>query len=110
VRDAALFGLGFGFGLRRAELVDLEVADFDTDSGQLAVRRGKGRKARVAHVSSGCRPAVDEWLKARRGAPGSILVPVGKGGMFDCRRMSDHAVYLACRKRAEQAGIKPFSP
>jgi site-specific recombinase XerD len=24
--------------------------------------------------------------------------------------MTDHAVFLACRKRAEQAGIKPFSP
>ena len=54
-RDAALFALGFGSGLRRAELVDRDLSDFVSDSGELKVRRGKGRKARVAHVSPGRR-------------------------------------------------------
>lgn len=109
-RDGALFALGFGCGLRRAELVDLEVADFSPESGELRVRRGKGRKARVAHVSAGCRPALDEWLAVRGELPGALLVPINKGGRVSLRRVTDHAVYLACRKRAEQAGIKPFSP
>jgi len=109
-RDAALFALGFGCGLRRAELVDVEMADFSPDSGELRIRRGKGRKARVAHVSPGCRPALDEWLERRADTPGALLVPVNKGGAIDLRRMCDHAIFLACRRRAAQAGIKPFSP
>jgi integrase/recombinase XerD len=109
-RDAALFALGFGCGLRRAELADLELADFSHESGELRVRRGKGRKARVGHVSPGCRPALDEWLGRRGDTPGALLVPINKGGAIEVRRMTDHAVFLACRKRAEQAGIKPFSP
>ncbi len=109
-RDAALFALGFGCGLRRAELVDLELRDFDRESGELAVRRGKGRKARVCHVSAGCRPAVDEWLRLRGDEPGALLVPVAKGGRLEHRRMTDHAVYLACHRRADQAGVKAFSP
>ena len=109
-RDAAMFALGFGCGLRRAELVDLELADFIADSGELRVRRGKGRKARVAHISAGCRPALEEWLRLRGSAPGSMLVPVRKGGTIELRRMTDHAVFLACRRRAKQAGIKDFSP
>src|SRR5690606_14001668 len=109
-RDAALFALGFGCGLRRAELTDLEVADFSPESGELRVRRGKGRKARVTHVSPGCRPALDEWLERRGDAPGPLLCPVRKGGTVELRRMTDHAVFLACRRRAHQAGIKPFSP
>lgn len=109
-RDAALFALGFGGGLRRAELVALDLADYSAATGELRVRRGKGRKARVAHVSEGCRPALDEWLGLRGDAPGSLLCPVNKSGRIDLRRMTDHAVFLACRKRAEQAGIKPFSP
>ena len=109
-RDAALFALGFGCGLRRAELVDLAVSDFSPESGELRVRRGKGRKARLAHVSPGCRPAVDEWLRLRGDAPGPLLVPVRKGGTIEHRRMTDHAVFLACRRRATQAGVKEFSP
>ncbi len=108
--DAAVFTLGFGCGLRRAELVDLELTDFSPETGELRIRRGKGRKARVAHVSPGCRPALDEWLERRGATPGAILVPVNKGGTIELRRMCDHSIFLACRKRAEQAGIKPFSP
>ena len=37
-------------------------------------------------------------------------MPVNKGGAIEIRRMTDHAVFLAWRRRAEQAGIKPFSP
>ncbi len=109
-RDAALFALGFGCGLRRAELVDLASWDFSPESGELRVRRGKGRKSRLAHVSAGCRPALDEWLRLRGDEPGALLVPVRKGGRIEHRRMADHAVFLACRRRAMQAGIKPFSP
>ena len=109
-RDAALFALGFGCGLRRAELANLDQGDYAGESGELKVRRGKGRKARLAHVSPGCRPALDEWLQLRGDASGALLCPVNKGGRIELRRITDHAVYLACRKRAEQAGIKPFSP
>jgi integrase len=109
-RDAALFALGFGCGLRRAELVALDLADFSPDTGELRVRRGKGRKARVAHVSPGCRPALDEWIRLRGDEPGALLCPVDKGGTIDRRRMTDHAIYLACHRRAEQAGIQAFSP
>jgi integrase len=109
-RDAALFALGFGCGLRRAELVELDLADFSWETGELRVRRGKSRKARVAHVSPGCRPALDEWLEARGDVPGALLCPVAKGGRIEIRRMTDHAVFLACCRRAEQAGIKRFSP
>lgn len=85
-RDAALFALGFGCGLRRAELVDLEVADFSTELGELRIRRGKGRKARVSHVSPGCRPALDEWLRLHGAVPSPLLVPVRKGGAIELRR------------------------
>lgn len=109
-RDAALFALGFGCGLRRSELVALDLVDLSPETGELRVRRGKGRKARVCHVSAGCRPALDEWLRLRGDAPGALLCPVDKGGTIHVRRMSSHAVYLVCQKRAEQAGLKSFAP
>jgi integrase len=110
VRDGALFALGFGCGLRRAEIVALDVTDFDIETGELRIRVGKGRKARLGHVSAGVRPALDEWLRLRGDPSGPLLAPVNKGGRIVLRRLSSHAVYLVCRKRAEEAGISTFSP
>lgn len=110
VRDGAIFALGFGCGLRRAEMVALDVSDFDAQTGELRIRVGKGRKARLGHVSAGVRPALDEWLRLRGELSGPLLTPVNKGGRILLRRMSSHAVYLVCRKRAEEVGISTFSP
>jgi len=64
-RDAALLAVLYGGGLRRAELVNLDVRDYDAASGTLHIRRGKGRKARSVPVVNGTKDALDDWLKAR---------------------------------------------
>ena len=42
VRDAAIIGLLYSCGLRRAELVGLDTEDYDTEAGTLEIRRRKG--------------------------------------------------------------------
>lgn len=109
-RDGALFAIALGCGLRRTEIADLDLADFDPATGELRVLLGKGRKARVVHVSAGVRPALDEWLRCRGELAGPLLAPVNKGGRILLRRLSTHAVFLVCRKRAAEAGVPLFSP
>ncbi len=109
-RDASIFVLGMTCGLRRAEMAALDLEDYDRETGELRVRRGKGRKARLVHVSTGCRAALDDWLHERGDVTGPLLCPVNRGGNITPRRISDHVVFVVCRKRAEQAGIQPFSP
>lgn len=110
VRDAALLALLYGAGLRRSEAVSLDLGDYATNTGQLTVRRGKGRKARVVYATNGGRSALDAWATLRGSAPGPLLCPVNKGGRISVRRMSDQAVLYRLRVRAAAAGVAAFTP
>lgn len=130
-RDAAAFALLYACGLRRSELVGLDVADYDPES--LAVRvRGKGDKERLVYAEGGADRAINAWLALRTGADGSwepeesgtdggaLLVPVNKGGRIILSRdedglsrparMSDQAIYGMIRRRQREAGVKHLSP
>lgn len=109
-RDAALLAVLYGAGLRRAELVALDLADYNADSGALTVRSGKGNKARQVYATNGARTALAQWLKTRGADPGPLFLPIARGGRVQGRRMTDQAVLVILRKRAEEAGVKQFSP
>jgi integrase len=109
-RDAALLAVLYGAGLRRSEVVSLDLADYDQESGALTVRAGKGRKDRVAYATNGSRRALQAWLAVRGTDPGPLFLPVRKGGTVENRRMTDQAVLVILAKRAKQAGVRSFSP
>ena len=109
-RDAALLALLYGAGLRRSEAVSLDLGDYSTDTGELMVRRGKGRKARTVYATNGGRSALEAWIMARGSEPGPLLCPVNKGGRVSLRRMTDQAVLYRLRSRAAAAGVAAFTP
>jgi len=109
VRDAAIFALLYGAGLRRAELVALDREDYNADTGELRVR-GKGNKERIVWVTGGAQDAMSDWLVIRGDAPGPLFWPVNKGGHLSAKRMTAQAIYNMLRKRAAQAGVADFSP
>jgi integrase/recombinase XerD len=79
-RDAAFLSLLYASGLRRAEAVALELADLDPVSGQLRVRRGKGRKPRPVSLPASALPALRDWLEVRGDEPGPLFCAVLKNG------------------------------
>lgn len=109
-RDSALLAVLYNCGLRRSEVVSLDVADFDATTGGLQVRSGKGNKARVTYAAQASKQALEQWLAARGEAPGPLFCPVNKGGTIAVRRMSDQAIRKIMRKRAAEAGVAHFSP
>jgi len=109
-RDAALFAVLLGCGLRRAEAVALNVGDL-ADGGVL-VQLGKGRKARRVPMPSGTRQAVAAWLAVRgEAAADAPLItsldrrPSQRGG-----RISDQAVLHILLRRAALVGVVNLSP
>ncbi len=103
-RDAALFGVLFGCGLRRSEVVALDLAALQEDEGGLRVR-GKGDKDRLCYLTNGSADAVAAWVAVRGSAPGPLFVRIGKGSRMTEARLSDQAVRFILEARADQAGI-----
>lgn len=112
-RDAAVIALLYGAGLRRGDVVGLNMSDFEEETGTLTIRSGKGRKDRTAHTTNGSHEALVAWLDVRGREPGPVpfLNPVNKAGKIARRqRLSPQAVYLILDRRAKQASVAKCSP
>jgi integrase len=107
-RNGALLGLLYGGGLRRAEVVGLDLDNFDRETNVLIIK-GKGNKERKGFVTNGCLDALEAWLAFRGSEPGPLLFPVRKGGVIQRRRMSDGAVAEVVGRLAATAKIATFS-
>jgi integrase len=109
-RDAAIIALLRGTGMRRSEAVALDLADYDSATGALTIRNGKGKKERLTYVVGGAKAALDEWITVRGQATGPLFYGVAKGGRLVVRRLADQAIAVICAARATAAGVPPFTP
>jgi integrase len=109
VRDAAMISILMA-GLRRSEVVNLDISDFDPKTGGLTIRRGKGMKDRITYLPQGASAAVQDWLAIRGDEPGPLLYPVDKAGRIPTRRLTDQAVMFVLQKRAAESSVAAFSP
>jgi len=108
-RDAAVLAVMYACGLRREEIVNLDLDDYNQESGRLVVS-GKRRKDRTAYLLNGASRALNDWLDVRNLEPGPLFMPINKAGVVQYRRMSTQAIYNLLEKRAKQAGVDSFSP
>lgn len=108
-RDAAILAVLYSAGLRREELVNLDLGSYNRETGKLMVR-GKRSKVRTAYLVNGASLAMSDWLKIRRNEPGPLFLPVNKGGTIGTSRLTCQAVYNLLQKRAGEAGCRSFSP
>ncbi len=107
VRDAAILGLGVLGGLRRAEIAGLQVEQYR--DGVLWVT-GKRNKTRTVPVASGVDDALADWMHMRSDIPGPLFLAINKGGRILDEGLTTTAIYKMVVKRAQQAGVKAFSP
>ncbi len=101
LRDLAMFELMYSSGLRRAELIGLNVGAVDMEAGEVTVI-GKGRKTRIVPVGRQALAAVRAWQDARAALAGDTpaLFLGARGG-----RIGATAVRLALNKLAVRQGV-----
>jgi len=107
-RDRALLAVLYGCGLRRAELVELELVDYDAGARTLRVR-GKGDKERSAHVAGGA-AALATWLTVRGTQGDPLFVAVDRFDRVVVRKLSEQAVRTILKRLARRAEVASFSP
>lgn len=105
LRDAALFEVLYGCGLRVSECVGLDLLDVQGD--EILVREGKGRKDRVVPLGSKARDAIGAWCAVR-----SQLRPDGEQLFVNARggRLDPRSVRRQLDRYATQVGIGKTHP
>lgn len=83
-RDRLIFELLYGCGLRAAELVGLNLEDFDWTDRWVRVR-GKGRKERQVPFGARAAEALEKYLQARASWGGQALLLNQRGGRLTVR-------------------------
>jgi integrase/recombinase XerD len=108
-RDAAIISLMVSCGLRRNEVVSLDLIDYDITNDQMVVN-GKGNKQRLAYVLNETADAMLDWLIVRGEEPGPMFLPINRADKLMNRRLSGHTIYDMLLRRGIEAGIGEFSP
>jgi len=100
-RDRALLTVLIYQGLRRAEVLGLQLGDVDLEAMTLLVRRGKGGTSRLLPLAQPAATAVADWLEMRPKCPTSALF-VTRGG----RPMSVKDLQRMFRRTVARAGLR----
>ena len=100
VRDYAILMIFLNCGIRRSELVGLNVTDVYEDRLRVI---GKGNKERFVYFGTPCRKAIDAYLEKRKN-----MILTDNRALFGSRngnRISVTAVHRLVEKALKQAGL-----
>jgi len=104
IRDRALLRLLYDLGLRRAEVVGLDVEDVDLLAETVAVL-GKGRTQKVTlTLPPATRAALAEWLTVRGMQFGPLFTSLDRASRG--RRLSGMGLYLVVRQIGERVNLR----
>ena len=95
----------YGTGVRRAELARLQIPDIDSRRMVIHIRGGKGRKDRDVMLSPTLLEALRDYWRGLKRKPTCWLFPGGRGHTSK-HPITAKAVYYACHKAAQHAGLQ----
>lgn len=103
-RDRAIIRLLWDLGLRRGEVVSLDLEHLDSERGRLAVlgKRRSGREWETLPPES--LAALSMWLGWRGSEPGPLFLNLDRAGKGS--RLTTTSVYRMIRARGKAAGVE----
>ena len=109
-RDHSMISVMYSLGLRRSEIVSLDIGDYSSSEKRLTIRAGKGNKDRISPVTDYLADSLESWTLARGSWDGPLFLPVSKSGSPRWDRMTDQGVLYILQRRGREAGIESFTP
>ena len=110
MRDAALLGILFGCGPRRAEVVTIDINKTNFSDRSIKVI-GKGNKERELEMPPRTIDLVKTWLEESGLQFGPLFRPVNRWNQVaEDRRLTARGVYDIVIRRVKQAGLDKASP
>ena len=100
-RDKAMLLFLLDSGVRHQELTDLQVGDVDLNTGQVIVKRGKGRKGRVVFIGAKTKRALLAYFRHYPNRNNDSPLWLTR----DREQLSKSGIREIVRRRALQAGI-----
>jgi len=99
IKHRLLLKLTYSAGLRRSEVIAIQLADFDWKNMQLLVRQGKGNKDRYTVLARSLKPDFDQYVSHY--SPQKFLLHGNKKG----QPLSEHSTSWIMDQAIARAGI-----
>lgn len=110
-RDWCLIGLMFWCGLRRGELLGMEVADLRLSKGEILIRQGKSRSQRPAYLLDDLAGGLRYYLQVRPLWSGPELwYAYNKARNAVAGPLSTTGLRLMLSRRCKRAGVRFLNP
>lgn len=107
IRDRAILEVLYATGIRRAELLGLNIYNADLKTATLKIENGKGGRERIVPLTTSAVAAIKLYLSESRG---KFVANVGQNALFVSSRsgkaLSDNDLLRIVRKAAKKADIK----
>jgi len=108
-RDAAIFAIVYGAGLRREECAELNLSDLNMKHATIRIL-GKGNKQRLNNLCERTMDILTLYLKARGNAKGRLFYRGLRSGRLLSEGISSQAVYDILSRRQKMAGVEHLTP
>jgi len=110
IRDRAIVALFLG-GLRRSEVSNLLISNFDRGNGEIFIFQAKGNKSRESYLPPRAKKFVIEWLDLRGAGDGFLVCPLNKSGAIHPeKRLGEQTLYDVIKRAARAAGLGDLKP